>query len=133
MILKNIFFKLMNNSVFGKTIESMRKHRDINLVATERGRNYLVSKPIYHATKFLTEHLLATEMKKTEILMNKPVYFRTFNTYQFWYNYVKPKHGKKITFFYMDTDSFIVCIKQIIFTKILQKMLKLYLIFDTKI
>ena len=71
----------MNNSVFGKTIESMRKHRDINLVATERRRNYLVSEPIYHATKFLTEHLLAIETKKTEILMSKPVYFRSFNTY----------------------------------------------------
>ena len=132
MISKNIFFKLMNNSVFEKTIESMRKHRDINLVATEIKSNYLVSEPIYHATKFLTEHLLAIETKKNRDTMSKPVYFRTFNTYQFWYDYVKPKHGKKITLCYMDTDSFIVCIKQIIFTKILQKMLKLYLIFDTK-
>ena len=58
------FFKLMNNAVFGKTIENVRKHRDIKLVTTERRRNYLVSEPNYHTTKFFTEHLLAIEMKK---------------------------------------------------------------------
>ena len=54
----------MNNAVFGTTIENMRKHRDIKLVATERRRNYLVSEPNYHTTKFFTEHLLAIEFKK---------------------------------------------------------------------
>ena len=69
------FFKLMNNSVFGKTVENVRKHRDIELATTERRRNYLVSEPNYHTTKFFTEHLLAIEMKKkTEILMIKPAY-----------------------------------------------------------
>ena len=58
------FFKLMNNSVFGKTVENVRKHRDIELATTERRRNYLVSEPNYHTTKFFTEHLLAIEMKK---------------------------------------------------------------------
>ena len=67
-------FKLMNNAVFGKTMENMRKHGDIKLVTTERRRNCLVSKPNYHTTKFFTENLLAIEMKKTEILMNRPVY-----------------------------------------------------------
>ena len=57
-------FKLMNNAVFGKTIENVRKHRDIKLVATERRRNYLVSEPNYYTTKFFTEHLLAIELKK---------------------------------------------------------------------
>ena len=65
------FFELMNNAVFGKTLENARKHRDIKLVTTERRRNYLVSKPNYHTTKFFTKHLLAIEMKTTEILMNK--------------------------------------------------------------
>ena len=68
------FFKLMNNAVFGKTMENVRKHRGIKLVTTERRRNYLVSEPNYHTTNFFTENLLATEMKKTEITMNKPVY-----------------------------------------------------------
>ena len=61
----------MNNAVFGKTMENVRKHRDIKLVTTERRRNYLVSEPNYHTTKFFTENVLAIEMKKkpTEILM----------------------------------------------------------------
>ena len=48
----------MNNAVFGKTMENVRKHRDIKLVPTERRRNYLVSEPNYHTTKFFTEHLI---------------------------------------------------------------------------
>ena len=67
------FFKLMNNAVFGKTMENVRKHRDIKLVTTERRRNYLVSEPNYHTTKFFTEYLLAIEIRKTKILMDKPV------------------------------------------------------------
>ena len=64
----------MNNAFFGKTMENLRKHRNIKLVTTERRRNYLVSEPNYHTTKFFTENLLAIEMRKTLILMNKPVY-----------------------------------------------------------
>ena len=66
------FFKLMNNTVFRKTRENVR--REIKLVAKEGRRNYLVPKPNYHTTKFFTENLLAIEMKKTQILINKPVY-----------------------------------------------------------
>ena len=57
-----------------KTMENVRKHRDIKLVTTERRRNYLVSEPNYHTARFFTENLLAIEMKKTQILMNKFVY-----------------------------------------------------------
>ena len=64
----------MNNAVFVKTMENMRKHKDIKLVPTEKRRNYLVSEQNYHTTKFFTDNLLAIEMKKTQILMNKPVY-----------------------------------------------------------
>ena len=67
------FFKLMNNAVFGETMENVRKHRDIKLSTTERRRNYLVSEPNYHTTKFFTENLLEIEMKKAQILMKKPV------------------------------------------------------------
>ena len=63
----------MNNAVLGKTIENVRKHRNITLVATERRRNYLVSEPNYHTTKFFTEYLLAIEMKKPEILISLSV------------------------------------------------------------
>ena len=58
---------LMNDSVFGKNMENVRKHRDIKLVITEERRNYLVSEPNYHTTKFFSERLLTTEMKKTKI------------------------------------------------------------------
>ena len=58
------FFKLMNNEDFEKTMENVRKHRDIKLVITERKSNYLVSEPNFYVRKFFREHLLAIEMKK---------------------------------------------------------------------
>ena len=64
---------MINNSVFGKTIENITKYRYIKLATTERIRNYLVSEPNYHT--FLVEYLLATETKKVQIFTNKPVYF----------------------------------------------------------
>ena len=64
--LEKEFFKLMNNAVFGKTMENVRKHRNINLVTTERKINYIVSEPNYHNAKFFSETLLAIEMRKTE-------------------------------------------------------------------
>ena len=66
-------FKLMNNSVFGKTMENVRKHRYIKLVTTNGRRNKLVSEPNYHTTKYFSENLLAIEMRKTKVKMNKPV------------------------------------------------------------
>ena len=68
------FFKLMNDSVFGKTMENVRKHRDIKLVKTDKKRNQLVSEPNYHTTKWFSENLLAIEMKTIKVKMNKPVY-----------------------------------------------------------
>ena len=62
---KNLF-KLMNNAVFRKAIENVRRNGDIDLVTTENRTNYLVSEPSYHTTKFFTEHLLAIEMKKAD-------------------------------------------------------------------
>ena len=60
------FFKLINNAVFGKTMENLRKHRYIKLVTTERRKNYLVLEPNYHTKKFFTENLLAIEIKKEQ-------------------------------------------------------------------
>ena len=68
------FFKLMNNSVFGKTMENVRKHRDIKLVTTDKRRNQLASEPNYHTTKYFSENLLEIEMKKTKVKMIKPIY-----------------------------------------------------------
>ena len=108
----------MNNEVFGKTIENMRKNKNIKLVTTERTRNYLISQPNFHTAKFITEDLLAIEMRKTQKLMNKPVYLglaildlsKTV-MYELWYDYVKRKYGENVKFCYMDTDSFIVRVK----------------------
>ena len=125
------FFKLMNNSVFGKTMENVRKHRDIKLVTTDKRRsqlvsepNYhkrrsqLVSEPNYHTTKRFSENLLAIEMKKTKVKMNKAVYLglsileisKTL-MYKFWYDYMKPKYDDNVKLCYMDTDNFIMHIK----------------------
>ena len=62
------------NFAFGKTMESLKKHRDIKLVATDEKRSKIVSAPNYHTTKRFSENLLAVEMKKTKVKMNKPVY-----------------------------------------------------------
>ena len=64
------FFKLMNNSVFGKTMENVRWHRDIKLVTTDKRRNQLVSEPDYHTKNWFSENLLPIEMKKIKIKMN---------------------------------------------------------------
>ena len=73
--LEKDIFKLMKNSVLGKTMENVRKDKDKKLVTTERRRDYSVSEPNYHITKLFIENLLAIELKKTEILINKPVYY----------------------------------------------------------
>ena len=59
-------FKLMNNAVFGKTVENVRKHRDIKLVTTDKRRNQLASEPNYYTTKYFPENLMAIEMKKNK-------------------------------------------------------------------
>ena len=63
---KKDFFKLMNNSVFRKTMENVRKQRDVKLVTTNEKRNKLVSEPNYHTTKRFSENLLVIEMKKNK-------------------------------------------------------------------
>ena len=109
------FFKLMINSVYGKTMEDKRIHRDIELVTTEKRRSILVSKPNYHTTKHFSENLLAIEMKKTKVKMNKPVYLgmsildiSKMLMYKFWYDYIKPKYEDRAKLCYTDTDSFII-------------------------
>ena len=112
------FFKLMNNSVFGKTMENVPNHRDIKLVTKNQKRNKLVSEPNYHTSKHFSEDLMAIEMRKTKVVMSKPVYLgqaildisKTL-MYEFWYDYLKPKYGDKVKLCYMDTDNFIVHIE----------------------
>ena len=112
------FFKLMNNAVFGKTMENVRKHRDIKLVKTDKKRNKLVSDPNYHTMKVTDDSLAIIEMKKVKVKMNKPIYLglsildiSKITMYEFWYDFMKSKYGNRAKLFYMDTDSFIINIK----------------------
>ena len=112
-------FKLMINSVFAKTMENIRKDRDIKLVTTDRKRSKLVSEPNYHTINLISEDSSITEMKKTKVKMNKPIYLglsileisKTL-MYEFWYDCMKPKHNNDVKLCYMDTDSFIMNIKR---------------------
>ena len=114
-------FKLMNNSVFGKTMENIRKHRDIKLVTTDKKRSKLVSEPNYHIINLISEDLPIIEMKKTKVKMNKAIYLdlsileisKTL-MYEFWYDYMKPKYENNVKLCYMDTDSFIMKIDLIL-------------------
>ena len=94
---------------------NVRKHRDIKLVTTEGKRIKLVSETNYQMTKHFSKNLLAIEMKKTKVKMNKPIYLgmsildisKTL-MYESWYDYVKPKYKDKVKLCYMDTDSFVI-------------------------
>ena len=72
--LERNFFKLMNNSVFRKTMENVRNHRDIKLLTSDKRRKQLVSEPNYHSHKNFSEHLMTIEMKKIIVKMAKPLY-----------------------------------------------------------
>ena len=71
---ENDFLKLINTSVFGKTMENVRKHKDFKLVTTDKRRNQLVSEPNFYPKKWFTKNCLAIEMSKIKVKMNKPVY-----------------------------------------------------------
>ena len=111
-------FKLMNNSVFGETMENIRNHRNIKVVTKDKKRSKLVSEPNYHTINLISEYLSIIEMKKTKIKMSKSIYLglsileisKTL-MYEFWYDYMKPKYGNKVKLCYTDTDSFIINIK----------------------
>ena len=112
------FFKLMKNSVFGKTMKNVRNHRDIKLVTSEKRRKQLVSEPNYHSHKTFSEHLMAIQMKKKRIKMIKPIYLgmsmlhiSKMIMYQFWYDYIKPKYGERAKLCYTDTDNFVIHIQ----------------------
>ena len=68
------FLKLMNKSVYGKTMEKVRNHRDMKLVTTNAKRRRYVPEPNYMASKCFSKDLIAIEMRKTKALMTKPVY-----------------------------------------------------------
>ena len=108
------FFKLMNNSVFGKTMENIRNRVNVKLVNTEERLKKLTAKPnLKSPPKIFSENLVSVHLKKTSLIMNKPVYLgmcildlsKTI-MYDFHYQYIKPKYGAKAKLLFTDTDSF---------------------------
>ena len=108
------FFKLMNNSVFGKTMENIRNRVNVKLVDSGEQFKKLAAKPNYNSRKIFNENLVSVHMKKTSLTMNKPVYLgmsildlsKTL-MYDFHYKYIKPKYGSKAKLLFTDTDSFL--------------------------
>ena len=108
----------MNNFVFGKTLENVRQYRYIELLTGDRRRKQLVSEANYRTTKWFSEDLLAIEMKKIKLKMDKLVYLglsileiTKTRMYEFSYDCIKPKYQQNAKLCYMDTDSFIIKIK----------------------
>ncbi len=106
------FYKLMNNSVFGKTMENVRNRVNVKLVTNEKALNKLVKKPNYKRVSEFHENLVAVHMEKTTVKLDKPIYLgmsildlsKTL-MYRFHYDYVKPKWGDKAKLLFTDTDS----------------------------
>ena len=112
------FFKLMNNSVFGKTMENIRNRVNIKLVNDSDKAKKLTAKPNFKHLNIFCEELIAVHMKKTSLIFNKPVYLgmcildlsKTI-MYEFHYNYIKKKYGDKTKLLFTDTDSLMYEIK----------------------
>ena len=112
------FFKLMNNAVFGKTMENIRKHKDIKLVTNTKDNLTNVMKLNFKSGILFIENLMGCEMGKIKVVMNKPVYLgqaildlSKIVMYEFHYDYMKPKYRDNLQLCYMDTDSLVYRIK----------------------
>ena len=135
------FFKLMNNSVFGKTMENIKKHKDIKLITNEKAYLRNVMKPNFKSGMLFGENLMGCEMGKIKVIMNKPVYlgqaildlskivmyyyfimyfimyyvfiyyFIMYYVLLFHYVYMKPKYCENLKLCYKDTDSLVYHIK----------------------
>ena len=106
------FFKLMNNSVFGKTMENLRKRVDVKLVTDEKKLLKLTSKPTFVSSKIFNEKLVAVHKIKETLTLNRPAYvgmcildLSKSLMYDFHYNYIKQKYGGKAKLLFTDTDS----------------------------
>ncbi len=106
------FFKLMNNVVYGKTMEKKRDHVNIKLVTNENSLTKLVKKSQFEQVSIFSENLVAVHSKKTVVKMDKPIYvgasildISKTRMYNFHYNYIKKKYGDKASLLFTDTDS----------------------------
>lgn len=114
-------YKLLNNAIYGKTMENLRSRVDIKLVNKWTGRSgaaMLIARPNFKKCRIFDEELVAIEMQKSSILMNKPIAvgmsildISKLTMYSFLYDFLKPKYNKNITLSYVDTDSFVLDIQ----------------------
>ena len=112
------FFKLMNNSVFGKTIENIRNRIDVKLVTTEKQAEKYINRPNYTGRTTFSDNLVAIHMGKTSIYMNKPIYLgmcilgisKTL-MYDFYYGFLKRLYGGKVKLLFTDTDSLMILVE----------------------
>lgn len=118
------FFKLMNNSIFGKTMEDIDKRKDVKLIThwercgKKAGARILIAKPNYHSHKIFTENLVAIQFNRLKVIYDKPIYIgftvlelSKLHMYQFHYDVMLQKYGNNLKLAYMDTDSFIYLIE----------------------
>ena len=106
------FFKLMNNSVYGKTCENLRKRVDVRLVTDQNKLSKVASKPTYVNSKIFTEDLVAVHKIKETLKLDRPAYVgmcildlsKTL-MYDFHYNYIKKRYNNKAKLLFTDTDS----------------------------
>ena len=115
---ENDFFKLMNNSVFGKNIENIRKWQNIILVDNRKLALNVSSKPNFDRVTIFDENLVAVHMKKTEVYFNKPIYvgqaildISKTSMFDFHYNYIRKKYNNKAELLFTDTDSLMYLIQ----------------------
>ncbi|XP_041361144.1 uncharacterized protein LOC121377277 [Gigantopelta aegis] len=129
------FFKLMNNSVFGKTMENLRKHVDVKLVNSQKRAGKFIAKPTFHAFRIFNNDLVAIHMQKQRLILNRPIYvgfvildISKILMYDFHYNYIKTKYASKAQLLFTDTDSLCYSIRT---DYIYQDMLNDNDLFDT--
>jgi hypothetical protein len=113
---KNLY-KLMNNAVFGKTMENVRNHANVRLVTRWDGRNgaeAMIAKPNFHSRSVFAENVIAIEMRKLMVKFNKPIYvgmcildISKTCLYEFHHEYMLPLYHEKCKIMYTDTDSLI--------------------------
>ena len=130
------FFKLMNNAVFGKTIENIRKRQNVELVDNRKKALKFSTKPNFDRVTIFDEHLIAVHMKKTEVYFNKPIFvgqaildISKTHMFDFHYNFIKDKYGDKAELLMTDTDSLVYHIQTDDFYKDINEDVKEW--FDT--
>lgn len=130
------FYKLLNNAIFGKTMENVRSRVDVKLVSKWHGRcgaRMLVARPNFKRFTIFDEELVAIELKKTHVLMDKPIAvgmsildISKITMYSFLYDSLKPQYGERVRLAYTDTDSFIFNVETHDFYKDMRENIEMY-------